>query len=246
MKTRSFALLLTLMIGAVPVLAQETEEEAPEPIWTGSLGLAYLATSGNSDTTTFGLDFTTERKPTPWGLTIKGKFNRADENGIKTAERYLLGGRARRALGDRWELFAGLSAEKDIFAGYDLLFLVESGLTYRALTGPKHLLSFDGGLTWTDENRVPPEADVSYVGAILGLSYEWKISDNASLTQILGYYPNFDDSSDWRLNSETGLQTAVNSWFAVKLGYEVRFRNKPIGDNDDTDTTTTASVVFTF
>ena len=83
---------------ALPVLAQETtEEEAPEPIWKGSLGLAYLGTSGNSETSSFGLDFTTERRPTPWGLTITGKFNRNDDSGNLTAERYSLAGRARRA-----------------------------------------------------------------------------------------------------------------------------------------------------
>lgn len=240
-----------LGLGAFPALAQEAADsaetaEAPEPIWTGSLGLAYLATTGNSETSTFGLDFTTERRPTPWGLTIAGRFNRSDNDGVLTAERYSLGGRARRALGERWEFFGGLSAERDEFAGYDLLMLVESGVTYKALMGPTHFLSFDTALTWTDENRIEPEPDVDYMGALLGLDYEWRISDNASLIQVLDFFPNFDESSDWRLNSVTSLQAAVNSWLAVKLGYEIRYRNQPIGDNEDTDTTSTASVVFTF
>ncbi len=237
-----------LGLSAFPAMAQEAEDagEAPEPIWTGSLGLAYLATTGNSETSTFGLNFTTERRPTPWGLTITGRFNRNEDDGVLTAERYSLGGRARRALGERWEFFGGLSAEKDEFAGFDLLLLAETGVTYRALMGPKHHLSFDAGVTWTDENRIEPEPDVDFLGAVLGLDYEWKISDNSSLIQALDFYPNFDESSDWRLTSMTALQSAVNSWLAVKLGYEVRYRNQPIGDNDDTDTTSTASVVFTF
>lgn len=237
-----------LGLSAFPAMAQEAEDagEAPEPIWTGSLGLAYLATTGNSETSTFGLNFTTERRPTPWGLTITGRFNRNEDDGVLTAERYSLGGRARRALGERWEFFGGLSAEKDEFAGFDLLLLAETGVTYRALMGPKHHLSFDAGVTWTDENRIEPEPDVDFLGAVLGLDYEWKISDNSSLIQALDFYPNFDESSDWRLTSMTALQSAVNSWLAVKLGYEVRYRNEPIGDNEKTDTTSTASVVFTF
>ena len=247
MKRWLLVVCLILSLGALPVLAQETtEEEAPEPIWKGSLGLAYLGTSGNSETSSFGLDFTTERRPTPWGLTITGKFNRNDDSGNLTAERYSLAGRARRALGDRWELFGGLSGEKDIFAGYDLLFIAEAGVTYKALTGPTHHLSFDAGITWTDENRIEPNPVVSYMGAVLGGTYEWKISDTSSFTQLLYFYPNFDETSDWRLSSVTGLQTAVNSWLAVKLGYEVRYRNQPIGDNEKTDTTSSASVVFTF
>ncbi len=239
---------LALFLAAPPLLAQEAgdAEETPEPMWKSSLGLAYIGTSGNSETSSFGLDFSTERQPTPWGLKIDGKFNRNEDNNVLTAERYYLGGRAMRALSDRWEVFAGLSGEKDEFIGYDLLLIAEAGATYKALVGPKHFLNFDFGVTWTDENRIEPEPDVDYLGAVLGLDYEWKITDNASLTEVLRYYPNFDTSSDWRLTSETGLQTAVNSWLAVKLGYEVRYRNEPIGDNEKTDTTSTASVVFTF
>jgi putative salt-induced outer membrane protein len=248
MKRWMLVIGLILGLSALPAMAQEAEGagEAPEPIWTGSLGLAYLATTGNSETSTFGLNFTTERKPTPWGLTITGRFNRNEDDGVLTAERYSLGGRARRALGERWELFGGLSAERDEFAGFELLLLAEAGVTYKALVGPKHHLSFDAGLTWTDENRIEPEPDVDFMGAVLGLDYEWKISDNSSFTQALDFYPNFDESSDWRLTSMTALQSAVNSWLAVKLGYEIRYRNQPIGDNEDTDTTSTASVVFTF
>lgn len=240
-------LSLILVVGATSVVAQESEAEAaPEPIWTGSLGLAYVGTSGNSETSTFGLDFTAARRPTPWGLEITGRFNRNEDTNVLTAERYFLGARALRSLGDRWQVFGGLSGERDEFAGFKMLFIAEAGVTYKALMGPTHLLSFDAGLTWTDENRVEPQPDVDYMGALLGLDYEWKISDNASFLQSLDFYPNFDESSDWRLNSQTALQAAVNSWLALKLGYEVRYRNEPIGDNEDTDTTSTASVVFRF
>jgi putative salt-induced outer membrane protein len=248
MKKWLWCLALVLLAATGTAFAQDAAEEepAPEPLWKGSLGLAYLGTTGNSETSSFGLDFATERRPTPWGLTITGKFNRNDENGVLTAERYFLGARARRAFGERLELFGGLSAEQDEFAGYNLLFLAETGVTYKALIGPKHFLALDAGVTWTDEDRVEPEPDVNYMGALLGLSYEWKLSDSSSLTEQLKFYPNFDDSSNWRLSSMTGLQTAVNSWLAIKLGYEIRYRNQPIDDNEDTDTTSSASVVFTF
>ncbi|MCU0233743.1 MAG: DUF481 domain-containing protein [Thermoanaerobaculales bacterium] len=248
MKTWLWCLALVLVAAGGPAFAQDAAEEeaAPEPLWKGSLGLAYLDTSGNSETTTFGLDFSTERRPTPWGLTVTGRFNRNEDDGVLTAERLFLGARARRALGERWEFFGGLSAEKDEFAGFDLLFLAETGVTYKALVGPRHFLALDAGVTWTDEDRVEPEPDVNYLGGLLGLAYEWKLSDTASLLETLRLFPNFDESSDWRLTSETALQASVNSWLAVRLGYEIRYRNEPIGDSDDTDTTSTASVVFSF
>lgn len=248
MRNVTTTLMLVMLMAAAPVLAQEGgegEASEDEPIWTGSLGLAFLGTSGNSETTTFGLDFDAERRPVPWGFTITGRFNRNEDDGVLTAERYLLGGRAIRSLSERWEVFGGLSAQKDVFAGYDLQLIAEVGATYKLLLGPRHFLNFDGGLTWTDEDRIEPNPDVSFMGAVLGLDYEWKISDNASLTQVLDFYPNFDDTDDWRLNSETALTAAVNSWLALKLGYEIRHRNQPI-EAEKTDTTSSASVVFSF
>jgi putative salt-induced outer membrane protein len=192
------------------------------------------------------LDFDAERRPAPWGFNLTGRFNRAEDQGVLTAERYLLAGRAVRALSERWEVFAGLGAEKDVFAGYDLLLTANVGATYKALLGPRHLLSFDGGLSYTDEDRIDPNPNVSFLGALLGLNYEFKITDSSSLTQLLLFTPNFDDSDDWRLRSETALTAAINAWLAVKLGYEVRYRNQLIGDADSTDTTSSASVVFSF
>lgn len=248
--------VVVLMVLSLAVTAAAEEgggEEAPPSPWASSLGLAYLATSGNSDTTTFGLDFKMERAPTPWGVEIIAVFTRADESSVKTAERYYVGIRGKRALSERLELFAGVRGEKDVFAGIDPRYLVEGGVIFRALVGPKHLLSFDLGATWTDETQVMTledgtevETGIDYLGAVAGLSYEWKISDTASFVERLVYYPNFDNSDDWRITSDTSLTAAVNSWLAVKLGYELRFRNEPIGDNDDTDATTKVSLVARF
>jgi putative salt-induced outer membrane protein len=236
---------LVIVMAAVPALAQE-EEEQKEPAWAGDLGLSYLATTGNTDTQSFGLDFKLDRKPQPWGFELRANFTRAEDSDVLTAERYFAGARALRALSERWDLWAGLSFEQDVFAGFDLRTLVGAGATYKALRGPKHLLNIEGGLSWTDEDRVEPEPDASFTGGILGLDYEFKLSDTSSLTQLLTLYPNFEDSADWRVFSETGLQAAVYSKLAVKLSYELRYRNEPIGDAKATDTTSKVSLVYAF
>jgi len=215
-------------------------------LWENSLGLAFVKNTGNSDTQNFGLYYKGTRKPTPWGLDLRAYFNNAKDSGVKTAEQFYLGGRAVRSLSDRWELFAGLNGARDEFAGFKLRALVEAGATYRALVGPKHHLSFDGGLTYTDEDRIEPNPDVSFAGAILGLAYEYKFTDSTSLTQTVDYFPNFDNSADWRVTAETGLTASITNLLGLKLGYLYRYRNEPIGDADTTDTTTSMSVVMNF
>lgn len=236
-----------LVLGALPIFAQETEEEQEkEPVWKGSLGLAWVATSGNTDTSSIGLDFGLESRPRPWGFKFAARGNRADDQGVLTAENYLASARAVRALGERWEVFGGLSWAKDQFAGFDSQSVVSAGGTYKALEGERHLLTFDIGLAYTWEDRVPPEADVDFAGGLFGLNWEWKLGSNSKLTERLVYHPNFDDSADWRLSSVTAIEAAVNDWLALRFGYDIRYRNQPIGDADSTDTTSTASVVFNF
>jgi|GEM_PF-608814 len=252
---------LIVVVLAAPALAQEQ----PEPAWKGSLGLSFVSTSGNSDTQTLGLDFGLDRKPEPWGVEIKAAAIRAEDNSVTTAERYNGSVRGKRALGERWEAFVGAFGEQDKFSGYDLRYGAAAGGTYKALLGPKHTLSFDAGLTWTKEELVDlvddqgvahPQPSYDYVGGIAGLDYAWQISDTATLSERLVYLPNFDETSDWRATSETALQAAISSKLALKLGYLVRYDAEPAvagvdADGgavyfDDTDTTTTVSVVLSF
>lgn len=252
---RNLLILPLILLAAAPLLADDSEEAAP-PAWTGSTGLSFVATSGNSDTQTLGLDFGLKRDPAPWGWELKAAFLRAEQDDEKTAERYEVGGRAIRALNDRWDVFGGLNLAKDEFAGYDMRGVAEAGATYKALHGPEHKLSFDGGLTWTTEEFIDG-SDNDFIGGLLGLSYAWQISENAAFTQRLIYYPNFDESSDWRGFSESALQAALSKRLALKVGFQVRYEAEPAvkvaaTDTtpaeyfDDTDTTTTASLVLNF
>ncbi|MCK5379734.1 MAG: DUF481 domain-containing protein [Acidobacteria bacterium] len=245
-KIAVICLIFTALV-SMPAFAEEAPEaEAPDPLWTGNAALSYVSTTGNTDTSSFGLDFSFVRRPTPWGFEIFGLFNQADDSGEKTAERSLIGVRGIREINDRWSLFGGLSGERDEFSGFDLRTLLEAGATYKAVDNGKIFLSFDGGLTYTDEDRIEPEPDTSFMGALAAVHFGWNISDNAKLTEDLTYYPNFDDSADWRMESVTALEASLTDLFGLRLSYEYRFRNEPIGDNDDTDTTTKASLVLKF
>ena len=245
-----FSLILLFTLTAVPqtALAQEdtaaSGEVTEEPSWASELGLSYLATSGNSDSETLGIDFEMTRRPMPWGLEFTVQSNRVEQDGEKTTERYFAGVRGTRSVAERWETFVGLSGEQDEFAGLDLRAVFEVGAVYKALLGPRHKLDLDFALTWTDEDRLAPEVDDSWIGALLGADYELAISDHATFGQTLKYYPNFDNSSDWRLETVSSLTAALNNRLALRLSQEFRYRNEPIGVNDDTDSTTKVSLVL--
>jgi putative salt-induced outer membrane protein len=253
LKGATLVVTLAITMITVPVLAQE-EEAPPEPNWTNELGLSYVGTSGNTDTSSLGLDFKSVRKPKPWGLDLAASFTRAEDGGVTTAEQYYVGGRALRQLSDRWSLFAGLAWARDPFTGFENRWLVEGGATYLAIDSERHQLSFDGGLSWNSEDQIYFDdvameeytETVDWFGGVLGLTWDWAFSKSASLNQRLLYHPNFDDTSDWRLGSDTSVTASLTKLLALKFSYIVRHRNQPIGDNEKTDTTTKASVVLNF
>jgi len=239
--------LVSLISLSFTLSVSANDPEAGEQIekrWTGEAGLSYLATSGNTDTETLGLDFQLASTPEPWGVEFVAQLQRAEEDSLQTAERYYLSTRLKRSLSERWDFFLGLSGEQDEFAGLDLRTLVETGFVYTVPTKETHALSIDLGATWTDEDRVPSEPDSDHIGAILGLAYEWKISETATFSERLAIFPNFDDSDDWRFESTTALTASINARFAIQVAYELRFRNRPIGERDDTDATTKISLVM--
>jgi putative salt-induced outer membrane protein len=246
---------LVFVVGTLPVLAQEAEEEEePEPAWVGSLGLSWVATSGNTDTSSIGADFKLDRKPDPWGLSFVARGNRAEDQGVKTAENILVSARGVRALGKRWEVFGGLAWARDPFAGFDSQTVASAGGTYKMVESEHHFLAFDGGFTYTWEDQISPVApaptlvtdSISFAGGLVGVTWEWQIGKTSKLSERLVYLPNFDDSADWRLNSITAIESAINDWLALRFGFDVRHRNQPIGNAEKTDTTSTASVVFNF
>jgi putative salt-induced outer membrane protein len=241
------AVTLCLLLLAAPATAQETcpcpPPPPPPPLWTGSIGFSYLATSGNSDSETIGLTVGFAREPTPWGLEIQALANRAESDGEKTAERIFASLRGKRALGERYQLFAGVSYESDEFAGFDSRTVLESGVLWRALAGPVHKLDFDLGLAWTDEEPVLG-AGFDYFGGIAGVTYVWKINALATFRERLAYYPNFDESADWRLRSETSLEAALASAWALRVGYLFFRDNVPAPGFEKDDSTTSVSLVW--
>lgn len=243
---RNKAFLIFLLAMVWPLAAEEIAPSEEEPLWKNRLGFSFLATSGNTETSSLGLDFLAARRATPWGWELKALADRAEEDSETTAERFFAGARATRSLNARPELFLGVSFEQDEFAGVDLRTLLEAGVILKVKETEKQSLRFDLGLTWTDEGRVEPEPDASDLGAVLGLRYERKVSETADFSQVLTYFPNFGESDDWRAESLTALTVAVSERLAVQLGYEVRYRNQPVGDRDDTDTSAKASVIWNF
>ena len=231
------ALALASLVAAVA-----RAEDKPNKL---SLGLSYLAVTGNSSSQTGGLDLLFKHSFDPWGIEAAANYLRAEQNGVETAKKLFLGLRGKRTLSDEFDLFLGASYLQDRFAGLDPRLLAEGGLTYKLLKGPEHELAFDVGLTWTKDDLVGGSSK-SYVGAVAAARYAWNITKTAKLTENLSFFPSFKDTSDWRIESTTGLQASITEATALKVTYGYRYANQPVAGFGKTDTQTAVSVVINF
>jgi putative salt-induced outer membrane protein YdiY len=165
MKRLAVVGMLTLLL-AVPVPGAE---EPPKSPWSGSLGLSFLSTTGNTDTRSFGAEFGLKRVSDPWGLEVTAKILGASKDGTKTAEDTYGSVRGMRAVSDRWSVYAAGSGERNTFAGFDLRAIIKDGATFKAIPGTIQELLLDGGLSWTKEEPASLPSH-SYTGAVLGLA----------------------------------------------------------------------------
>jgi len=234
------------LIAALPLVwlcvSPALAEDNPNKL---SLGLSYLATSGNSSSQTGGLDFLYKHSFDPWGLEVSANYLRAEQDGNVTAKKLFAGVRGTRALDADLDLFLAVSYLQDQFAGLDPRLVAAGGVTYRFLTGPEHELAFDVGLTWTRDDLVGDGSN-SYAGGLAAARYGWNISKTAKLTEGLSFLRSFKEGSDWRIESQTALQASISAAVALKLAYGFRYANLPVAGFHKTDTQTAASLVINF
>jgi putative salt-induced outer membrane protein len=237
-------LMIVAALATLVLPAAVFADDPPKPS-EFSLGLAFLQTNGNSNTSSGGFDFLYKGTYGLWGLEGVANFLRSEQEGTLTAERYGAGLRGTYAFAERWKAFAGVAWLKDQFAGLDSRLVLDGGVQYALLAGPDHTLDLVGGLSWTNDETVTGESASSF-GGVAGVDYAWIIAENARLTDRFRFYPSFEESDDWRVVNEFAVEAAIVSNLALKLAYLFRYDNQPVPGFVKTDTTVSTSLVLKF
>ncbi|MBP2171192.1 putative salt-induced outer membrane protein [Erwinia toletana] len=201
----------------------------------GSASAGYLAQSGNtkSSNATAATNMTWYQTRTAYSLW--GNASNASSNDERSSETYQIGGRSRYNMTDYDYLFGQASWLSDRFNGYDGRSILAAGYGRQILNGPVHSLRVEAGpgVRYDDYHEGGHDTQPLAYGAV---SYNWQLTDNTKFIQgvsVLG-------SDDTTVNSETGLQVAINEHFSLKMAYNVTWnQNPPESAPDHTDTKTT-------
>jgi putative salt-induced outer membrane protein YdiY len=215
----------------------------PPPLWDAQVGASFVGTSGNSDTSSVGADFSAHRRGAIWQVESTATAVRTSTDDATTAERYLGAVRVRRTLTALIGVSGGAKLERDRFSGIDFRSIVDGSLSWALVRQPRWTLDGATGLAWLHESRIIGLDLDDPVGNFQLLS-RIPFGTAGDTTQRFTFYPDFRTSAAYRSEVELAAQAAMSAHLALKIGYLLRYANAPVAGFEKTDTTTTASVVL--
>lgn len=221
--------------------AMDNPASAKKP-FEGSAAAGYLAQSGNSKSSSATAATTMTWFDNSFAYSLWGNAANTSADDKRSSETYTLGGRTRFNLTNDDYLFGQASWLNDRFNGYDSRDTLAAGYGRQILNGPVHSLrvEFGPGVRYDDYSAGGHQTKALAYGS---LNYQWQLTDTAKFIQGVSVLSTFGD--DTTLNSETGLQVAINSKFSLKLAYDVTWNNNPPASAPDrTDTKTSIMISY--
>jgi putative salt-induced outer membrane protein len=215
----------------------------PPPLWDAQVGATFVGTSGNSETSTVGADFSMHRRWPVWQIESTATAVRNTDRGERTAERYLASLRGQRRLTDLLSFSTGERVERDRFSGIDFRSILDGGLNWALIRAARWTLDGITAIAWLHEERLIGSDKNNPIGLFQALS-RVAFGTAGNTAQRIAFYPDFRDRSAYRTEAELTAQAAMNSRLALKVGYLLRYSNDPVPGFKKTDNTTTASIVL--
>lgn len=234
-------LSILALFGSAALSAQEPA--APDYGWSGKGELGFVSTSGNTDTQSLNLALEFIYDSEKWRHRFGAGAINSEDNGVTTAKRYDLGAQTDYKLTEKSYVFGALRYENDDFSAYEDQSTLTFGYGRQVLDTEKHKLKLEGGLgyrTATFAGTGESENDAILRGL---LDWIWQLTPSTSLGERFLVEAGSDNTY---LQNDLGLTVAINSRFALKVGFQVRNNSDVPPGVDKTDTLTSANLVYNF
>lgn len=234
--------ILCLLAFATPLFAQEEEAAEEESPWSGSVNLGYLATTGNTESSSLNSGFTINYKLELWEHMAMAAAIYSTESKVTTAEAYDFGWKSARNLTENDFLYGRLDWRKDRFASIETQFSQTVGYGRRLIDSDKHQLNGELGVgaRQSDLADGTDESDTIVTGR---LTYNWNISETASFGQA--FLVEAGDSNTFT-ESVTDLRARLIGGLAMVLSYTIRNNSDVLPGSEKTDTRAALSLEYGF
>jgi hypothetical protein len=233
--------------------------------WAGGANVGFSLTRGNSETDNLSLAFTATR------TTLHDKFavyansvyaSSQTSTPSTTANTQAGGLRYERNLAPKIFAFVGADFSSNALQFLDLRGVYGGGFGYHAIKKDTTTLDFLGGINYTHETYgngplvTPPTTPPTFVSygvtnkfaaATLGEEAMHKAGKSTVLTQSFYFYPDLQNSSDYRGTFNFGTVTKISKWLGWQNAFgDIYVSNPPVGaKKNDIVLTTGLNFAFT-
>ncbi len=235
------------------LLAPALVAQAPEPPklpWSDKAALSYVAVGGNATSQSLGFsnDYKYAWNNATFAFNLGGvraaatTVDRAasgaslgtavvtETRTTKTStESYFTNLRYDRTLNENLQWFGSTGWERNIPAGLESRFTGIAGLGHWWVKAERTQFFTDAGVGYTKEIPVlsQPGASNAFATFRLGAKLEQKVFDTSLFTSELTLSNSFKDSQNYLAVWRSAFTTNLSSRLALKVGYDMTYKNKP-------------------
>ena len=241
--------LITFVLAAMfapPLMAQEeTQAEGP---WSGKVGLGYLASEGNTESSSATAEFEANYAVNAWEHSAAGRFFSSSDAEGTTAENYLLGWQSKYNFTENNYGFGAIDWIKNRFSGYPRQVFATVGYGRRIINTESINFDAEVGAGYADQksiNPTPPPDEISEDGALAtaSLDFLWRWTENSEFSQYLG--ANYTSANTY-WESITKVSAKINSTLALGVSYTVQGNTDVAPGIEKTDRFTAITLDYSF
>lgn len=214
----------------------------PLDLWKGNAQIGGYLTTGNTENigVTGALDLT--RESLFWRHKFRVSADYQESLGLVSRERYQASYEPNFKFSPRGYVYGAAQYESDRFLGYDDRVSASVGAGYTAIKAPTATLNLELGPAFRHTSFTDATHERS-LAARGSLDFDWKLSGAVSLTQNASAYVQHYNST---VTGTTALNAKLIGPLAAKLSYSVQYESMPPIGRVGTDTTSRASLVYSF
>lgn len=219
-----------------PAAAQEADP------WLVKLVLGYLATSGNTNSSSLNSGFSVSYETGHWLHSIEASAIKSSEEEATTAEAYGAGWKSEYNLTASDFLFGRVSWRKDRFSGYEQQLSETVGYGRRLIDTPSHVLNAEIGAGARQAELADGTMEDEFItrGA---LGYQWTLSETATFSQTLAVESGAVNT--W-IESVTAVKATVVGDLALVASYTVKNNSSVPAGSENMDRFTALSLEYAF
>ncbi len=124
--------------------------------------------------------------------------------------------------------YAAVTWDRNIFSGVSARVATNTGLSASVVRTSTDKLVFEGGVSYTTQHGVGSTGvNRDFFGGRAATSYVHHIGPHAAVSQSVELLPDFHDSADLRVNTESDLLAPLTRQIAMKFSYIIHYDGVP-------------------